>query len=107
MPPSSRGMTAVVWRAAFLHRRVHEIPYQRPRVLPLSRSLHHEHGEQILLRVDPEERAGHAAPEELAGRAQERRDSGLAAHREAQAETVSGGHEVAVDLHLRRQMIGG
>ena len=48
-------------------------------MLPLSRALHHKDREQILLRVDPEEGAGHAAPEELALRAQERRDAGLAA----------------------------
>src|SRR5262245_19321350 len=90
-----------------LHRRVHQIPHQRARVLPLSRSLHHEDREHIFLRVDPEERAGHTTPEELALRAQERRYAGFAAHGKAEAETVAGRNEFALDLYLRRKMIGG
>src|ERR1700712_1187103 len=49
-----------------LHRRVHQIPQHGADVLALARALHHEHREQVLLRIDPEERSGHAAPEEVA-----------------------------------------
>src|ERR1700742_1199119 len=51
---------------ASLHRRVHPVAQEIADILALPRPLHHEHGEHILLRIDPEEGAGHAAPEELA-----------------------------------------
>ena len=42
-----------------------------------------EHREQLLLGIDEEERAGHAAPDELAERARERRDAAVSTDSEA------------------------
>src|ERR1700736_1374943 len=49
---------------------------QRALILPLPRALHHEDCKQVFLRIDPEEGAGHSAPEELAKRAGEWCDAG-------------------------------
>src|SRR5262252_8533475 len=63
-----------------LHRRVHPAAQEVADILALARPLHHEYREQVLLRIDPEEGAGHAAPEKLADRARERRDARVRAH---------------------------
>src|SRR5205807_9250327 len=89
-----------------LHRRIHQVAHQRAGVLALAGALHHEDRKEVFLRVDPEERAGHAAPEELAGRAWEWRDAGLGAHRKAEAEAMAGRHQLALDLHVRSEVIG-
>src|SRR5258707_9148326 len=96
-----------VWRAvSSLHRRIHQVPQHRADGFALAGALHHEHGEQIFRWIDPEERPGHAAPEELADRAHEMRNARLGAHGEAEAETMAGGHQRALDLHLGAEMIG-
>src|SRR6185437_16800045 len=97
------GMTA----SRSLHRRVHAIAQEVAEILALAGSLHHEDRHQILLRVDPEEGAGHPAPEELSDRARERRNAGLRADREAKTEPMAGRHQRALDLHVGAQMIGG
>src|ERR1700754_1325789 len=82
--PHARGMTG-----SSLDRCVHQIAHHRAGVDALVRALRHEHGKQVLLRVDPEEGAGHAAPEELADRAEEGGDAGLSADAKAETEAVT------------------
>src|SRR6202007_1548554 len=71
------------------------------------RALRHEDGKKILLRVDPEEGAGHAAPEVLAGRAEEGGDAGLSADAKTEAKAVTRGEQRAADLDGGVEMIGG
>src|SRR5215475_12151407 len=79
-------------------RRVNKSARERAEIFALAGSLRHEHREQVLRRIDPEEGAGPAAPEKLADRARERRHAGLRAHGETEAEAVAGGHQRALDL---------
>src|SRR5215472_9263547 len=90
-----------------LHRRVHPAAQEVADILALARPLHHEYREQVLLRIDPEEGAGHAAPEKLADRARERRDARVRAHGEAEAEPVPGREQRTLDLHGGIEVIGG
>src|SRR5947207_3014521 len=90
-----------------LHSRVNQIAHQRARKIALSGSLRHEHREQILLRIDPEERPRNAAPEILADAAGERRDAGVPAHGEAETKAVAGGEQGAVGHNAGSEVIGG
>ncbi len=49
-------------RERLIHHRAHEIAV----VQPLQRRLHHQNGDQFLLRIDPEVSAGDAAPRKIA-----------------------------------------
>src|SRR5438552_1440026 len=80
---NAKGVAARPGDERSLHRGIHEIPHQRPRVVALARALAHEHDEHILLRIDPEERPGNAAPEILADAAGEGRNARLRTHGEA------------------------
>src|SRR6476659_3768918 len=71
------------------HRRRDQVSQHDANILPLAGTLHHEHREQVLLRVDPEERSGHPAPEELAGRTGEGCEARMGADGEAETETVT------------------
>src|SRR5579872_3808333 len=86
-PPSPTGGEG---ETRSLYRRVHEVAHQRARVLALARALHHEHRKQVFRRVDPEEGAGHAAPEILADRAGEGSHALMRANRKAEPEAVAG-----------------
>src|SRR4029077_14492234 len=63
------------------------------------------HGEQVLLRIDPEERPAHAAPEELADRAHEGSSSLLRAHAKTEAEAVAGLRQRALYLDAGVEMV--
>src|SRR6202040_2755299 len=91
---------------ASLHRRVHQAPQLIADIAALAGALHHEYGEHLFNRIDPEERAGHSAPEELTDRARERRDTGLGADREAETKTMAGRHQRRIDLDRGAEMIG-
>src|SRR5439155_11244201 len=99
--PACAGMTA-----ESLHRSSDQVAQHDADILALARALHHEHREQILLRVDPEERSGHPAPEELAERTRERRHAVMGADREAETKSVAGRHQGRVDLDAWAEMIG-
>src|SRR6202043_329974 len=78
---------------ALLHRRVHQAAQHGTDIGALAGTLHHEHREQVLLRIDPEECSGHAAPEEITERSRERRDARMGSYREAETETMTGRHQ--------------
>ena len=79
---------------------------QGAEIFALAGSLRHEDGKQIFLRINPEEGPGHAAPEELTDRACERCHALLGAHRKAEAKAVAGRHEMAIQLHVRSEVVG-
>src|ERR1700733_6506784 len=94
-------------RSISLHRRVHEVAQQRAEIFALTGALRHQHRKQLLLRIDPEERSGHSAPEELAERTRERCDALLGAYGEAEAEAMAGRHQRTLNFHIRTEMIRG
>src|SRR3954452_3670822 len=98
---SSPAMTS-----ASLHRRVHQAPHLIAQIHALPRSLRHEHREQFFRWVDPEERAGHAAPEELPDRSRKRRHALMRAHGKTEPEAVARGEQRAADLHAGVEMVG-
>src|SRR5262249_24738692 len=85
--------------------RVHQIPQQVADIFALAGALHHEHGEQVLGRIDEEERAGHAAPEKLPERAREGRNAAVGADREAETKTMTRRHQRRTDLHAGAEMV--
>src|SRR6185437_8294298 len=93
-------------RSGSLHRRVHQAANQGAEIFALAGPLRHEDGKQTFLRIDPEEGPGHAAPEELTDRACKRCHALLGAHRKAEAKTVAGRHEMAIQLHVRSEVVG-
>ena len=72
-----------------LHRRVHQSAQQGAEVFALTGALRHEHGEQLFLWIDPEERSGDPAPEALADRTREWRHARLGSDRKTQTEAVA------------------
>src|ERR1700739_22978 len=78
-----------VGRCALFHRCVHQAAHQRAEIFALARALRHEHGEQLFLRIDPEERSGDPAPEELADRDRERRHALMGGYAKTEAEAVA------------------
>jgi hypothetical protein len=66
-----------------IHHGAHEIAV----VQPLRRRLHHENGNQFLLRIDPEVGAGDTAPGKITDRTRQWIAAAVRANREAEAET--------------------
>src|ERR1700722_3833900 len=88
-----------------LHRRVDQIAHQGAGIFALAGALRHEHREQFLLGIDPEEGSAHPAPEELPDRAWEWRDALLGSHRKAQPKTVAGLQKRALNFDIWAKMI--
>src|SRR5205807_9239111 len=82
-----------------------EAAHQGAEIFSLARTLRHEHGKKLLLRIDPEERSGHPAPEELTYRTRKRRHALLRAHRKAETEAVTCRHQMTFEPDLGTKMI--
>src|SRR5262245_21766320 len=95
-------------REGLVHRRVDHVLEQGAIVPALLRILDHEHDEHLLLRIDPERRAGGSAPGILAHGPGRRGFPGRGAHRKAQAEAETGpGKVVGPRLDRAPEMVGG
>src|SRR5690606_9077108 len=84
---------------------VDQVAKQRPVEVPAPRRLREQDREQRLPGIDPEGRAGDAAPGVLAGRAGRVTDAIDQAYRVAEAETVTRRKQVA-DARDRPEVIG-
>src|SRR5580692_9131163 len=86
----------VPWMPPSRDRGADEVPEQYAEIFAVLRRLNHQDREQGVARRHPERCAHHAAPEELANAARRRRLPGIGAHREAEAEAVTGPQQIMV-----------
>src|SRR6185369_6951016 len=96
--PSTRMSAAragVSLRGGLVDRRVDHVPEEGAIVPALLRILNHEDDEHVLLRVDPEGRAGRPTPVELAGGAPKRSLARGRAHGKSQPKAEAGTRKIA------------
>src|SRR3954470_5077736 len=104
-PPGMMNTCCLYWPDEFM---------RRPWVVGAARAggLHHHHGDELLLGIDPEVGAGVPRPGEVAGRARDAGDPLLLSDRDAETERVAlDAREQFARLHGLpdggRQMVGG
>src|SRR5580700_9645877 len=95
----------VPWMPPSRDRGADEVPEQYAEIFAVLRRLNHQDGEQGVARRHPERCAHHAAPEELADAARRRRLAQIGAHREAEAEAVTGPEQIVALPHAGVEVV--
>src|SRR5580700_11793542 len=95
----------VPWMPPSRDRGADEGPEQYAEIFAVLRRLNHQDREQGVARRHPERRAHHAAPEKLADAARGRRLARIGAHREAEAEAVTGPQQIVVLPHAGVEVV--
>src|SRR5260370_11453504 len=95
----------VPWMPPSRDRSVDEVPEKYAEIFAVLRRLNHQDREQGVARRPPERCAHHAAPEEFADAARRRRLAQIGAHREAEAEAVTGPEQIVALAHAGVEMV--